>query len=191
MDIHQTIENVKGSVNIANVGDVPITSRKEAMAKVAVRDRDTVMVGGLIDNLSTKSSSGMPYLMNIPLIGFLFRSDSSQSQRGELIILMRPTVLPTPEVAAITARAEKDKLPGVRQAERDFNEEEELLQRALNPPTIDPGLIEQSQPAEPVKPSAAPKAQKSSKPAKKVFEDYTIDEEGKAIPSSNGTKPTP
>ncbi len=132
MDIHQTIENVKGSVNIANVGDVPITSRKEAMAKVAVRDRDTIMVGGLIDNLSTKSSSGLPWLMDIPLIGTLFKATSSQNQRGELVILMRPTVLPTPEVAAITANVEKEKLPGIRMAERSFAEQEEMFQQAAD-----------------------------------------------------------
>ena len=191
MDIHQTIENVKGSVNIANVGDVPITSRKEAMAKVAVRDHDTVMVGGLIDNLSTKSSSGMPYLMNIPLIGFLFRSDSSQSQRGELVILMRPTVLPTPEIAAITARVEKDKLPGIRGAERDFNQEEEILQNAMDPPTINPELIEPGTQDNSSKPPKSSKSRKNSKQENKVFEDYTFDEEGKVMPSSSETKPNP
>ena len=158
---------------------------------MAVRDRDTIMLGGLIDNLSRKSSSGVPYLMNIPLFGFLFRSDSSESQRGELIILIRPTVLPTPEIAAITARAEKDKLPGVRQAERDFNEEEALLQRALNPPTIDPELVDPSQSANPDKPPKSSKSQKNSKPEKKAFEDYTFDEDGKVIPPSSETKPNP
>ena len=181
MDIHQTIENVKGSVNIANVGDVPITSRKEAMAKVAVRDRDTIMVGGLIDNLSRKSSSGVPYLMNIPLIGFLFRSDTSQSQRGELIILIRPTVLPTPEIAAITARAEKDKLPGVRQAERDFNEEEALLQRALNPPTIDPELVDPSQSAEPVSLPSPPSPRKTPSRRRRLLRTTPSTRKGKSF----------
>jgi type II secretory pathway component GspD/PulD (secretin) len=161
---------------------VPVTSRKEAMAKVAVRDRDTVMVGGLIDNLSQKSSSGVPYLMDIPLIGFLFRADSSQSQRGELIILLRPTVLPTPEIAAITARAERDRLPGVRSAERDFNEEEALLQRAADPPTINPELLE------PAKPAKSSKTKKTPKQEKKVFEDPSPTEEGAAIPSADGSK---
>ena len=40
-------------------------------------------------------------LKDIPLIGFLFRSTSTKQVRNELIVLIRPTVLPTPEVAAL------------------------------------------------------------------------------------------
>jgi general secretion pathway protein D len=120
MDIHQTIESANGSVVIANVGEVPITSRKEAAAKVSVRDHDTIILGGLIETSKTKSSSGVPYLKDIPMLGYLFRTSSDSEVRNELIVLIRPTVLPTPEVAALTARAEKDKMPGVRRAETEI-----------------------------------------------------------------------
>lgn len=124
MDIHQTIESANGSVVIANVGEVPITSRKEAAAKVSVRDHDTIILGGLIETSKTKSGSGVPFLMNVPLLGYLFRSNSDKETRNELIVLIRPTVLPTPEVAALTARAEKDKMPGVKRAETEIQTEE-------------------------------------------------------------------
>ena len=39
-------------------------------------------------------------------------------------MLIRPTVLPTPEVAALAARSEKDRMPGVRGAEIEFNQDE-------------------------------------------------------------------
>jgi general secretion pathway protein D len=124
MDIHQTIESANGSVVIANVGEVPITSRKEAAAKVSVRDHDTIILGGLIETSKTKSGSGVPFLMNVPLLGYLFRSTSDKETRNELIVLIRPTVLPTPEVAALTARAEKDKMPGVKRTENEVETEE-------------------------------------------------------------------
>jgi general secretion pathway protein D len=124
MDIHQTIESANGSVNIANVGDVPVTSRKEAAAKVSVRDHDTIILGGLIETSKTKTDSGVPFLKDVPMLGYLFRSTSDSEVRNELIVLIRPTVLPTPEVAALTARAEKDKMPGVRRAESEIQIEE-------------------------------------------------------------------
>jgi general secretion pathway protein D len=124
MDIHQTIESYNGDVDIANVGKVPITSRKEAAAKVAVRDRDTIILGGLIEDDKNKSKSGIPLLMDIPVLGYLFRTSSSSQTRSELIVLLRPTVLPTPEIAALTARSEKDKMPGVKQTEKEILEEE-------------------------------------------------------------------
>ena len=129
MDIHQTIESANGSVNIANVGDVPITSRKEAQAKVSVRDHDTIMLGGLIETSKSKSASGVPYLKDIPVLGYLFRSTSEKETRNELIVLIRPTVLPTPEVAALTATAEKAKMPGISRAEKELRADEARRQQ--------------------------------------------------------------
>ncbi|MPN28080.1 hypothetical protein SDC9_175519 [bioreactor metagenome] len=130
MDITQSIQSANGSVNIANVGDVPITSEKEATAKVAVRDRDTIMLGGLIETTKSKTASGVPYLKDIPLLGYLFRSASNREIRNELIVLIRPTVLPTPEIAALTAKAEKEKMPGVRNAEHELEQDEIRRQKA-------------------------------------------------------------
>jgi general secretion pathway protein D len=124
MDIHQTIEDFAGNVTITGVGDVPITTRKEAQAKVAVRDHDTIILGGLIDDRKSDNNSGIPFLKDIPGLGYLFRSSSASSDRSELLVLIRPTVLPNPEVAALAAKAEKDKMPGIRRAEKEFQEEE-------------------------------------------------------------------
>jgi general secretion pathway protein D len=166
MDIHQTIENTKENVEIANVGAVPVTSRKEAMAKVAVRDRDTIMLGGLIDNTSRKSSSGVPLLMDIPVLGALFRSSSSQANRGELIVLIRPTVLPTPEIAALTAKAEKDRMPDVRQAEEEVAAEDA---KRLEIADRERAKAQQYSPEEPKS------SKRKSKDSKGNFSDFPLD----------------
>jgi type II secretory pathway component GspD/PulD (secretin) len=124
MDIHQTIESANGTVNIVNVGDVPITSRKEAAAKVSVRDRDTIILGGLIETSKSKSATGVPFLKDIPVLGWAFRNTSEKEIRNELIVLIRPTVLPTPEIAAQTAIAEKRAMPGVNATEKEFRKEQ-------------------------------------------------------------------
>ncbi len=124
MDIHQKIDAFEGNVTIQNVGDVPITSEKEAQAKVSVRDHDTIILGGLIETDKNKNKSGVPFLMDLPLLGYLFRSTHSDETRKELIVLIRPTVLPTPEIAALTATAEKNKMPGVRGTEKEMRTEE-------------------------------------------------------------------
>ena len=130
MDISQQITSFEGNVTIANVGDVPITSEKDASAKVAVRDHDTIMLGGLIDTDKNANNSGVPLLKDIPLLGYLFRSSHNDETRNELIVLIRPTVLPTPEVASLAARSEKDKMPGVRRYEKEVQREENNAQRS-------------------------------------------------------------
>ena len=86
MDIHVKIDSFEGNVTIQNVGDVPVTSSKDANAKVAVRDRDTIMLGGLIQTQKTDNNSGVPLLKDIPLLGFLFRTSSYDNSRQELIV---------------------------------------------------------------------------------------------------------
>src|SRR5436305_312464 len=120
MDIHQRLESVSGTVNIVNVGDEPRTSSKEEKASVAVGARDTIILGGLIETTKSSGASGVPYLKDLPLLGYLFRSSTHTEDRNELIVLIRPTVLPTPEIAALTAKAEKDRMPGVSRTEQEI-----------------------------------------------------------------------
>ncbi len=123
LEIHQKIDAFEGNVTIQNVGDVPVTSAKEAQAKVSVRDHDTIILGGLIETQKNKNQSGVPFLKDIPMLGYLFRSSHTDETRKELIVLIRPTVLPTPEIAALTATAEKNKMPGVMATEKELRSE--------------------------------------------------------------------
>lgn len=132
MDIHTKIDSFEGNVTIQNVGDVPITSSKEAQAKISVRDHDTIILGGLIETDKNKNASGVPLLMDIPVLGNLFRSSHASESRSELIVLIRPTVLPTPEIAALAAVAEKNKMPGVRGMEKEIRDEDQKRLKAAD-----------------------------------------------------------
>jgi general secretion pathway protein D len=149
MDIHTKIDSFDGNVTIENVGDVPITSDKEAQAKVSVRDHDTIILGGLIETDQNKNNSGVPFLMDIPLLGYLFRSSHKDQTRSELVVLIRPTVLPTPEIAALTATAEKNRMPGVRATEKDIHAEE-LRWLKEEGKTDRSGKTDQAVPSQPV-----------------------------------------
>lgn len=134
MDIQQHISQAGKDVQIDG-NPVPSTINRDANAYVAVRDRDTIMLGGFISTVKKKSTSGVPYLKDIPGLGVLFRSNSEDVQRIELVLLIRPTVLPTPEASALTTAAEMDKLPNVKRAEREVDEynakqqKKELMER--------------------------------------------------------------
>jgi type II secretory pathway component GspD/PulD (secretin) len=120
MKIEETIDEISGNVIIDN-NPVPATTSRTLSAEVAVRDRESIILGGFIRNSDNKSKSGVPLLKDIPLLGALFRSSSSSKARKELIVLMRPTVLRTPDMAALQVDVEKQRLPGVREAEIELN----------------------------------------------------------------------
>ena len=130
MDIRQKIQSIGGTVKIDN-NDLPATIDREVNSKVAVRDRETVILGGFISTEKRKAASGVPILKDIPILGNLFRSTSKSNDRKEIMVLIRPTVLPTPREAALTAIEEKSKLPGITAAELERSEDErKLLQKS-------------------------------------------------------------
>jgi type II secretory pathway component GspD/PulD (secretin) len=93
-------------------------------SEVAVKDRDTIILGGFIRSQKTSTKSGVPMLQDIPLLGALFSSKYDDKSRDELLVLMRPTVLKTPELAALQAKTEENRLPGIRNAEAQDDKEE-------------------------------------------------------------------
>jgi general secretion pathway protein D len=131
MDIQADVEQLGAPVAISGVGNVPTTTKRQAGAKVAVRDGETIILGGFISDSRSKSDSGIPGLKDIPWLGDLFKSKSINNLRTELIMLIRPTVLPTPETAAVVAKSERNKLSGVKQAELEIRHEEEENNAAI------------------------------------------------------------
>ncbi len=119
MQIDQQIEELGSVVKIDN-NDVPRTTSRTLSGEVAVRDGETILLGGFIKNRDSTTKSGVPFLKDIPLLGYLFRSNSNEKERKELIVLMRPTVLRTPELATEQLAEEKKRLPGVLRAEADI-----------------------------------------------------------------------
>jgi general secretion pathway protein D len=117
MEINEQIEEISGSTAIANVGNVPNTASRTLTAQVAVRDRETIILGGFIRTSNTKDKSGVPLLKDIPVLGLLFNSSSRSTARSELVVLIRPTVMRTPELAATMTKEEKLRLPGIGHAE--------------------------------------------------------------------------
>ncbi len=126
MQINQEIDDVNGYTSIDG-NQVPNTDKRTLSSEIAVRDRDTIILGGFIRSDKSKTQSGVPILKDIPVLGALFSARSSSKNREELIVLMRPTVLKTPELASAQTIREGQRLPGVSAAAA----EEEVYERKL------------------------------------------------------------
>jgi general secretion pathway protein D len=104
MDIEQKVNDLGASVNIGGTV-APTILKREAKSSVAVQDKSTIMLGGLIKENKTKTETKVPFLGDIPFFGQLFKGQTNNKQRNELIIFIRPTVLRTDDQAmAETAR---------------------------------------------------------------------------------------
>ena len=132
MEISQTVDEFQGYVDVGGGQKAPRTTSREADSTVSVKSGETIILGGFIRTSKTSTKSGVPILKDIPLLGALFRSSSRDNTRNELIVMLRPTVMTNPQDAARVAQEEKEKLPGVRQAERDFQAAEEKILKKTN-----------------------------------------------------------
>ena len=87
------------SVSGGTVNDQPITSKRSVETTVIVRDRNTVVLGGLIDDNINEGVVKVPVLGDIPFLGRLFRSESKSSQKTNLYIFITPRVVQNPSEA--------------------------------------------------------------------------------------------
>ncbi len=115
MDVAQEIDEISGYTSIDG-NNVPNTIKRTLNSEIAVKNRDTVILGGFVRTQKSHAVSGVPILMDIPLLGWLFRSTDNSKDRTELMVLMRPTVLKTPEIAAAQTIKEGRRLPGISAA---------------------------------------------------------------------------
>ena len=131
MEIQQTISELDGFIDMGGGQQgsagmkAPQTTEREAASTVSVRDGDTILLGGFIRNSKTGTESGVPFLKDIPLLGNLFKNESNTNKRSELLVLIRPTILKSPEDAALIVSQERQRLPGIREAEAEFKAENE------------------------------------------------------------------
>ena len=96
LDIVQEVSS-PGTVADRN-GNVRIDTRK-VKTETAIQSGDTVLLAGLISDGVTRGSSGFPGLSRIPVIGGLFGTQTSRTDRNEVIVLLTPTIIRNPQEA--------------------------------------------------------------------------------------------
>jgi MSHA type pilus biogenesis protein MshL len=100
----------------SRLGDtVPIIAARETDTLVRVREGETVVIGGLMQERVTRNRSKVPVLGDIPLLGGLFRRDSTSKRKSELVILLTPTIMTPASIAADAAR-EQERLSEAQRA---------------------------------------------------------------------------
>lgn len=94
MAVVQTADNLTNNVQF----DAQIISTRQAQTQVMVRDGQTTVLGGLADNTSSNSRSGIPFLSRIPLIGgWLFGNTQKNKTVTELYLFLTPHIVSSDE----------------------------------------------------------------------------------------------
>jgi type II secretory pathway component GspD/PulD (secretin) len=99
MKIEPEISRIsKESTRISENFESPIINRRRATTTVTVKDGQTVVIGGLIQDRFERIERKIPFLGDIPLIGPLFRNKSEATSKTELLIVLTPHVVNNPQL---------------------------------------------------------------------------------------------
>ncbi len=71
----------------------PSISKKEASTEIIVKDGETAVIGGIVVADKSDNVSGIPYLQDIPLLGWLFKNKSISDNQTELLIFITPSIV--------------------------------------------------------------------------------------------------
>ena len=114
----QLLQEVSSLSNqtVAAALNAPVITTREASTRAIVRDGQTVVIGGLIGTSTELVNSGVPFLKDIPLLGYLFKRQTTATSRTELAIFITPYIVRTDaEADALFERARqrtRDPEPG-------------------------------------------------------------------------------
>jgi len=92
LEILQKLDNVTQDSQRIDGNAIPTIATKYIKTTVSAPNCSTIVLGGLIQDEQSRSTSGIPVLSKIPVIGAIFRSTTKAKTRRELLILMRPEV---------------------------------------------------------------------------------------------------
>jgi len=73
--------------------EFPTVSRRTVRTTVRVKDGQTIIIGGLLQNIKRQLSSGIPFLRKIPILDLLFERKVSSTQETELIVFITPHIV--------------------------------------------------------------------------------------------------
>ncbi|MCW9012531.1 MAG: pilus (MSHA type) biogenesis protein MshL [Gammaproteobacteria bacterium] len=123
--IIDTVKDPNPAFANANVtSNVPVIQVREIESLLQVNSGDTAIIGGLMQDTVNDTSSGVPFLSDIPIIGALFRYEDDLREKSELVIFIRPVVVRHASLMGDLADYQKylPKEPGKIQPDAEENE---------------------------------------------------------------------
>jgi len=128
MEIEQEVSDVSATA-VTGASDIT-TNLRSIKTTVLVEDRQTLVLGGLIDDQINDTRDKVPFLGDIPLLGSLFRYRTTNKSKRNLMVFLHPTILRDPDTADVYSQAKYD---DVREAQLGLFDDEDGIADAPRP----------------------------------------------------------
>ncbi|MCB9932786.1 MAG: hypothetical protein H6841_05110 [Planctomycetes bacterium] len=105
LEVIVTVREVIGNVAIEG-NNTPVLSKRESKTDVFIRDGETLVMGGLIRERERMDENGLPFLKDIPFLGYLFKSANRTTSKTDLLFFLRPQIVNVVKGAEISETGE-------------------------------------------------------------------------------------
>jgi type II secretory pathway component GspD/PulD (secretin) len=112
LEVTVTVREVIGNVAIEG-NNTPVLSKRESRTDVFVRDGETLVMGGLMRERERTDENGLPFLKDIPFLGYLFKSANRTVNKTDLLFFLRPQIVNAngPKIEMVGQGIERDLRP--------------------------------------------------------------------------------
>ncbi|MEI6892487.1 MAG: type II secretion system secretin GspD [Pontiella sp.] len=111
LNLEQTVRRVVENT-ISSENEAPVFRTREIRSNLQVEDGQTIILGGLIERGDRKQRVGIPFLMDIPVLGWLFGRTSITKEGTEILMIMTPHVVDTRDETDLLTRNLRRKVLG-------------------------------------------------------------------------------
>ncbi len=130
LDIYQEISAVKDAFNKGAAADIT-TTKRSAKTSVVVKDKDTVVIGGLIQDQDQETVKKIPLLGDIPLLGWFFKTRNTERKKTNLMIVLTPRIIRGTEELAEVSETQKVKFNAAVNNDEPFALSSELQPKGV------------------------------------------------------------
>lgn len=100
-DIQLKIKTIKKDADFTKaIENIPAINTRSAETQLIVKDGETIVIGGIIQDTKSNTEERVPFLSKIPILGYLFKNNKKSDESAEMIIFITPRIVTKSEVSA-------------------------------------------------------------------------------------------
>lgn len=141
LNISQEVTKLTGGA-AQQLSDRPTTLKRTIDTTVIVKDGNTIVIGGLIDDSITTTEYKVPCLGDVPLMGWLFKTVSDSSEKTNLYVFLTPRVIKSPAEAEAIYQIKKEQLDKIEEGNiklYEKNKNDSQAEPSRQNPVLPPG----------------------------------------------------
>ncbi len=97
LEIYQEISSVKDQANVITISIGPTITKRSTKTSVVVKDNQTVVIGGLMQENEEENITKTPVLGDMPILGWLFKMKKVTRKKTNLLVFLNPHVIKEPD----------------------------------------------------------------------------------------------